>query len=34
MLLTPHNRHLRYLFHEFCKQSYVGGAHTTFDQIS
>ena len=28
------NRHLRYLFHEFCKQSYVGGVNATFDQIA
>lgn len=28
------NRHLRYLFHEFCKQSYLGGINATFDQIS
>lgn len=32
--MSSENRHLRYLFHEFCKQSYVGGAQATFDQIS
>ena len=28
------NRHIKYLFHEFCKQSYVGGVNATFDQIA
>ena len=28
------NKHLRYLFHEFCKQSYVGGVNATFDQMA